>query len=381
VGNVAKASNATIGGGSSNFVSAQSATVGGGRSNIAGGPGAFVGGGGYTSELSTSGNEAYGDSSAIAGGYNNLITGTNTADFSFIGAGEGNEIRGGDASIVGGANNQIASGASMAFIGGGQSNEVTAIYGVIAGGQDNAVTGTHGIVLGGQSNIAGEHSIAMGYGAHAYHQGTLVWTCDSCATVNSSVENAGFFNAINGFWFGRVASGPVTPIITGGTFISTSTGALLTTGGVWANASDRNAKANFAAVDGVAILNTLMSVPIETWSYKAEDATTRHLGPVAQDFYAAFGLGNSDISIGTVDADGVALAAIQGLYTVVQEKDAALAEQAERIDTLEARLAAVENGSAPAQSNLVQLALVLVVGLVAGAGLCLGAFALGRRKA
>src|SRR5690606_15997048 len=115
--------------------------------------------------------------------------------------------------------------------------------------------------------------------------------------------------------------------------------------------SDRNAKANVAAVDGLAILQALMDLPVTTWNYTTQDTSIRHLGPMAQDFAAAFGLGENDTTISTVDANGVALAAIQGLYSVVQEKDAVIAAQQAELDQLkaqqsdfEARLAAVERG-------------------------------------
>jgi hypothetical protein len=50
-----------------------------------------------------------------------------------------------------------------------------------------------------------------------------------------------------------------------------------------------------------------------SWNYRAQGAEVRHLGPMAQDFHADFGLGENDRAITTVDADGVALAASQGL--------------------------------------------------------------------
>ncbi len=77
--------------------------------------------------------------------------------------------------------------------------------------------------------------------------------------------------------------------------------------------SDRNAKQDFRAVEPASILAKVVALPITEWTYKGE-GETRHVGPVAQDFKATFGLGNSDQSIATVDADGVALAAIQGLH-------------------------------------------------------------------
>jgi hypothetical protein len=81
----------------------------------------------------------------------------------------------------------------------------------------------------------------------------------------------------------------------------------------WAVVSDRDQKDNVAAVSGSEVLEKLAAIPTSTWNYKSEDRSTRHMGPMAQDFHAAFGLGDSDKAIGMIDADGVALAAIQGL--------------------------------------------------------------------
>ena len=83
--------------------------------------------------------------------------------------------------------------------------------------------------------------------------------------------------------------------------------------------SDRNAKENFAPVNAREVLAKVAALPITRWNYK-QDAANPHLGPVAQDFHAAFGLGLDDKHIATVDADGVALAAIQGLNEKVEEQ-------------------------------------------------------------
>jgi hypothetical protein len=127
-----------------------------------------------------------------------------------------------------------------------------------------------------------------------------------------------------------------------------SNGARLTQGGAWTNASDRNVKANFNPIDAQAILQRVIQLPIETWTYRAEDSRVRHIGPMAQDFYAAFGVGSDDKSISTIDADGVSLAAIQGLYQIVQEKDT-------RIAALEARLQRLEQNAQPASLSLFNL--------------------------
>jgi len=80
-------------------------------------------------------------------------------------------------------------------------------------------------------------------------------------------------------------------------------------------------KEHFEQVNGQEVLARLATVPITTWNYKTQDASIRHIGPTAQDFYATFSLGEDDLHISTVDADGIALASIQGLYQMVQEKD------------------------------------------------------------
>ena len=90
--------------------------------------------------------------------------------------------------------------------------------------------------------------------------------------------------------------------------------------------SDRNLKQDFKPVDPLAILDKVVALPVTEWAYKA-DSQTRHLGPVAQDFMAAFNLGSSDKSIATVDADGVALSAIQGLNQKLEETRAGLRQR------------------------------------------------------
>ncbi|MCX8089963.1 MAG: tail fiber domain-containing protein, partial [Verrucomicrobiae bacterium] len=135
------------------------------------------------------------------------------------------------------------------------------------------------------------------------------------------------------YWmnFGRIASG--------GQLIETSVGASLTLGGVWQNASDRHRKTDFAEVDGRAVLEKVLALPVRQWRYTNEAAGVKHLGPTAQDFRAAFGLGTDDQSIGTVDADGGALAAIQGLN---QKLEARSQELGDRSQGVEARMRRLE---------------------------------------
>ena len=101
-------------------------------------------------------------------------------------------------------------------------------------------------------------------------------------------------------------------------------------------------KRNIRRVDGKDILSKLIQIPISRWSYKAQDPSIEHIGPMAQDFYSAFGLGEDDKRISTIDPDGVALAAIQGLYEIVKEKDADIAMQRDEIAALRVRLQKME---------------------------------------
>ena len=91
--------------------------------------------------------------------------------------------------------------------------------------------------------------------------------------------------------------------------------------GTFVSSSDRNAKENFKAVDPRQVLDQVAALPMSRWNYK-QDTATEHIGPMAQDFYAAFGVGPDDKHITTVDESGVALAAIQGLNQKLNEKDA-----------------------------------------------------------
>ena len=118
------------------------------------------------------------------------------------------------------------------------------------------------------------------------------------------------------------------------------------------NGSDVALKENFEPVDGADVLTRLAALPITSWNYRAEDASTRHVGPTAQDFRAAFGLGADETSISTIDPAGLALAAIQELHRMAQEQRRLTEDQREltedlrskvqEISALRARLEAME---------------------------------------
>jgi hypothetical protein len=131
---------------------------------------------------------------------------------------------------------------------------------------------------------------------------------DGALSVSADVGRIARFGNVNDW---------VAVLDNNGTFSATSFVAL----------SDRNKKAGFAPVDVDAALAKVAALPLTTWHYTNDPAATPHMGPMAQDFHAAFGLGGEDTSIATVDADGVALAAIQALNLKTEAVAAELAAQ------------------------------------------------------
>jgi hypothetical protein len=87
-------------------------------------------------------------------------------------------------------------------------------------------------------------------------------------------------------------------------------------------------------VDGFQILEQVTDLPISTWRYQWEDPEVRHLGPMAQDWAATFGLGENDTTIAVVDANGVALVSIQALYRLISELRQELTDLQRQVNVL-----------------------------------------------
>jgi hypothetical protein len=279
------------------------------------------------------------DYSTISGGYLNTIL-TNALECT-IGGGVMNAIqaRALQSAIGGGVLNTIQPDATNATIGGGCQNTIqtNARCSTIGGGYNNTIRSgaNYAVVPGGNFNVAGgDYSFAAGRRAKATNDGAFVWgsstNLDVCSTNTDSVT----FSAGGGF---RIFSND-----------RLTAGAYLAPGGTaWSVICDRNAKKNFAPVSGLDVLDKLAVLPVLQWNYTWEpDDAPPHLGPMAQDFKAAFYPGNDNTSITTLEFDGVALAAIQGLDQKVnrevrrlQEENASLKQELAEIKSLVARLA------------------------------------------
>ena len=250
-------------------------------------------------------------------------------------------------------------------------------------GDQTAANGDSSVAMGEQTKALGNYSTAMGYNTVANaefsttmgynattngHVGSFIYADRAHTGVSVNTEDNQFKIVANGGinfesdghgvefdvpWFRFVTSG--------GAVYSTrdaKNGVWLPTGaGSWATVSDRNAKTAVQPIDPREVLKKVVALPLNTWQYKTQASKYRHLGPMAQDFYTAFHLGETDTGIDTVDADGVALAAIQGLNALLTEKDehiAALRNEKDReIAALRAELTAQRTESAAQKIEIV----------------------------
>ena len=267
----------------------------------------------------------------IAGGGENGAVNSVTADFGTVGGGIENTA-GGFGSTLGGGYANVASGVYSTVVG-GSYNTASGYLATVAGGYNSTANGQYSMVAGGKFNTAsGAVSFAGGLNANAFDSGSFVWCQNQSNPCNSLGTNSFEVAVVGPIFFYDGAGGQ-------GCFLSTNSGS-------WSCSSDRNLKNNIVPIDSRSVLELVAQMPISQWSMKADASGHKHIGPMAQDFYAAFGLGDTDKYIAQGDAQGVALASIQGLYQMVQEKDEQIRklvqEKEEQIQALKTQLQDLE---------------------------------------
>ncbi len=375
--------NAVVSGGSGNNASGPYTSVSGGLQNQASGDYSSVQGGfynqvagGFSSINGGTTNSVSGQYSAIGGGRNLTVA----ADFSSVPGGDGNRIAdaGPHRSVIGGGSGNTISGpADHATLGGGENNSITggglgAYNTTLGGGYGNTISGTayYATIPGGSLNLASApYSFAAGARAQALHRSAFVWADISSLSPFASSGDYQFCIRARGgvqlepqtsIYFGSqtrqmlnlwstlygvgvqsstlyfrcdASAGPTAGFIWykggvhndgyanagGGTEMMHLVAGGLYVNGSLVSTSDRNVKENFSPINAEEVLQKVITLPISQWNYKA-DRSTPHIGPMAQDFYAAFNVGPDDKHIATVDADGVALAAIQGLNAKLEDR-------------------------------------------------------------
>jgi hypothetical protein len=223
-------------------------------------------------------------------------------------------------------------------VGGGNLNNATTKNATVGGGSQNTA-GFSATVSGGFLNVASGATAAIGGGslntasgsfstvpggrrARATNDGAFVWS------GNDTVETV----STNSHSFTVRASGGVRFITTTATNnlnvtnVGGLNGVALRPGGTaWVTLSDSNAKTAVQAVDPRAVLAKLEHLPVTEWEYR-HDPQRRYFGPMAQDFHTAFGLGDDDKTINTLDADGVLFLSVKGLLEEVRLRDRRVAQ-------------------------------------------------------
>ncbi|HYJ79438.1 MAG TPA: tail fiber domain-containing protein [Longimicrobiaceae bacterium] len=267
--------------------------------------------GGESSIASAFGTFAFGDQVKV--------TGVDGAAF-----GGSNEV-GGTAGFSAGASNNVCGFGSVAI---GFTNTTGSIDG---SGNCVAGNGQGAVAIGYRVTADADYAVALGHRASADgFSGTFIFGDESTTdSIEATANNQFSARAAGGYRFRTNAT--------------LTTGCNLPAGsGVFSCSSSRTLKENFEPVDGEDVLVRMRSVPVSRWNYIGEVAGSRHLGPFAEDFYSAFGLGNDPLAIGHFDISGVSFAAIQALEKRTAELQAQLAERDRRIESLEARLARLE---------------------------------------
>ena len=314
----------TIGGGYSNEIhTAGSATIAGGEGNrmfLEGNKGTIGGG---------EGNILNGPYSTISGGRSNLVgPSPQSPDYATIGGGHENSIifEGHYSVVGGGSRNRVEGFARYSAVLGGITNVIAMNaggMGSIGGGSNNVVNGTFGTVPGGLRNDATNMSFAAGRRAKAVTTGAFVWADSSDFDFPSTGNNQFNLRATGGARIVTGIDGAGNP----------NAGVQLAAGGnAWGVISDRNAKKNIHPVNTEVVLAKLAEVPVHHWNYDwEENSRTPHIGPMAQDFKQTFYPGENDKVITTLEFDGVALAAIQGLNSKLERQ---LKERDTELDAL-----------------------------------------------
>ena len=190
-------------------------------------------------------------------------------------------------------------------------------------GTDNSFFGSNA----GRNNINGSRNLAIGAG--------------SGPTASNPDANNRLYIDIN---LGN--SGNDNPLIYGefdNDFVRIN-GTFEVTAGL-TNPSSILFKERLTTVTPSLVLDKINDLDIVEWSYK-HDPEVRHIGPIAEEFYEAFGLGTGSDNISTIDADGVSLIAIQALSEQLTQQEENHREEMDQKDleiaTLQERLVRIE---------------------------------------
>lgn len=220
-----------------------------------------------------------------------------------------------------------------------------------AAGEHSAATNRASVALGSEAIASGPAAIALGQSVRAGGFSSVVLGFHGVAAPAASGTFIFADNSTNLNFTGFAPNEFLVRASGGAAFYSnpslTAGVSLAENGSAWATVSDVNMKENFRDLDDDDLLAKIARMPVREWNYKAQDRAIRHVGPTAQDFHAAFGLGEDPLRISTIDADGIALAALRALEARTRAAD-------ERSRTLEAQLSTLRDRLAHLERLLIE---------------------------
>jgi hypothetical protein len=236
---------------------------------------------------------AMGDNNFVNGNYATAIGKNNNAGGEgSIAMGYGN-IANGYAATAMGANSTASGNYSTAM---GGSTTASGSYSVATGSNSTAL-GWFSVAMGSNNTASGWYSVAMGNNSTASDDRSTSIGTD----VNTNNQVGSFIigdagDGIPSHAFANSDPNQMMMRFKGGYRLYTSVygdwvGAQLLPGNTsWSVYSDVRKKENFVPVDDELVLQKIKNFKLSTWNYKGQDVNTmRHYGPMAQDFYAAFG--------------------------------------------------------------------------------------------
>lgn len=195
-------------------------------------------------------------------------------------------------------------------------------------GSETKAQGRSSTAMGFRTTAVTDFTTAMGSNAVAFGKGSFVYGDNSTSeTVTAAFPDQFVVRASGGFRF------RTSPTLSTGCDLPLGSGAFTCT-------SSRSAKEAFEDIDGEEVLGKLASIPIQRWRYRGTGVA--HVGPTAEDFHAAFDLGEGPTTISTVDADGISLLSVQALGRRTAELRAETAALRRQNMDLQRRLEALE---------------------------------------
>ncbi len=292
--------------------------------------------------IAGSNNRARGNYSVVSGGGGATAADSNSAngDFSSVGGGRFNSaanysatVSGGEGNHAGGFIGTVGGGASntanndMATVGGGWFNTASGVRSTVGGGFGDTASGNNATVCGGYDNFAsgdyatipggfgndalGYVSFAAGTYAKANHVGTFVWSDNTFTDFTTTAANQFLIRASGGVGIGT--NSPAHPL-------HMASGAHVTAGGTWTNASSREYKTDIKSFNDEEyseILKKLEDLDVVHFKYKSEP-DVKHIGMIAEDVPDE--IANKERNgIPTADAIAFLMAAVKAQQYQIEE--------------------------------------------------------------